>query len=477
MPHLQKIMESGGSGVLESDVPLISPKLWTSIFTGKKQEKHGIHFFGNTSDAVQCKRIWDIYNDSGLRVGIFGTLVTWPPRPVNGFIVPSIFALGSETYPEEYRPFQEFVLGERATLKEERTGKSVLGLVQSANKLRSYGISPTTFWYGLIHFLWEKARAKRYLDMYWRKGIVHLKLSVDMFRHLFAVFKPHFSTFHIHLCDAVSHRYWAFFEPEKFPEVNKDDVRKYGEVIPRVYEEADWAIGRIVSLADDETSVVIASDHGSTAFQYLFDPYLVNIERLFQILGIEKTVLPARFGLETFLFFQKEENFETILRMLDGFTLKGTNQKVFDTKCQSKYIILRISKKLQKTGVDEKAFIDSAQFGTVQFTELFYRPKMKISGVHHLEGVLIMAGPDIKNGITITDATIFDLTPTLLTLMGYPVAKDMDGRVLTEVFRDDFLKKSPVRYIKTYESPSFQKDPEVVDSSKVKERLKALGYL
>ncbi|MFQ6092737.1 MAG: alkaline phosphatase family protein [bacterium] len=477
LPNIQKLMVRGVSGTLLSDFPLISPKLWVSIFTGKKPERHGVHFFGATSRTAQCKRIWDIFNEKGLRVGVFGTLVTWPPSAVNGFIIPSIFALGPDTHPEEYRPFQKFVLGERRGMKEGRRGEHLSDLVRLAFRLRSYGVRPRTFWCGLRDYLRARMKGHGYLDTYWRKATVHLKMSVDTFMHLYGVFKPHFSTFHIHLCDALSHRYWAFFEPERFPETDKREVKKYREVIPAAYVEADRAIGRIVSLADERTTVVVASDHGSTALTQALHPYLLKVERLSQLLGIEGEVLPARFGLDTFLYSQNRDRLETIAQIVGGTTLKETGQKVFDIECHPRYIILRISKGLRRTEMDRNASVDLGRFGTVRFSELFSQPEMKVSGIHHMEGVLIMAGPDIAKGARLMRPTIFDLTPTLLALMGCPPAKDMDGRVLTEALKDEFLKESPVRYIETYETPGVKGPTQAIDYPKVKERLKALGYL
>jgi len=74
---------------------------------------------------------------------------------------------------------------------------------------------------------------------------------------------------------------------------------------------------------------------------------------------------------------------------------------------------------------------------------------------HHMRypfpGVFIINGKNIKQNISISDASIYDLTPTILYFLGLPVAEDMNGKVITEAINEDFLKKYPVRYIKTYE--------------------------
>ena len=42
--------------------------------------------------------------------------------------------------------------------------------------------------------------------------------------------------------------------------------------------------------------------------------------------------------------------------------------------------------------------------------------------------------------------------PTILYLMGLPVARDMEGRILTEILQDDFMRAHPVTFIPSYES-------------------------
>lgn len=53
---------------------------------------------------------------------------------------------------------------------------------------------------------------------------------------------------------------------------------------------------------------------------------------------------------------------------------------------------------------------------------------------HRPLGVLVMAGPGIAKGTPVHGATLLDIAPTILTLLGQPVGADMDGRVLVEAF-------------------------------------------
>ena len=53
---------------------------------------------------------------------------------------------------------------------------------------------------------------------------------------------------------------------------------------------------------------------------------------------------------------------------------------------------------------------------------------------HRPFGVLVLSGAGIKCGEKMTAASLLDITPTALALLGLPVGADMDGRVLAEIF-------------------------------------------
>jgi predicted AlkP superfamily phosphohydrolase/phosphomutase len=100
-------------------------------------------------------------------------------------------------------------------------------------------------------------------------------------------------------------------------------------------------------------------------------------------------------------------------------------------------------------------------------------------GTHRREGILVASGPALKRGAEIKDAQLIDFAPTLLHLLGLAVPEDMDGRVLADAFRPEFLAAHPVKAgaasgISESDRSSGYTDEE---SAKVEERLQALGYL
>ncbi|HEU5179373.1 MAG TPA: alkaline phosphatase family protein [Candidatus Polarisedimenticolia bacterium] len=120
-------------------------------------------------------------------------------------------------------------------------------------------------------------------------------------------------------------------------------------------------------------------------------------------------------------------------------------------------------------GSFEQAHAQALEKGTISIGQ---------PGEHDHEGIFIAAGGPIRRGVSV-DADVLDITPTILALLGMPVAEDMKGRVLKEILQPDFLERYPVKTIASYEehlkheliSPTDGDDPEKLDL------LRSLGYI
>jgi len=105
------------------------------------------------------------------------------------------------------------------------------------------------------------------------------------------------------------------------------------------------------------------------------------------------------------------------------------------------------------------------------------------SGTHvrsHPDGVLIFSGPGIQSsaGQKIEPGGLLDVTPTILYYLGLPVADDMDGKPMMQLFTREFIKNHPLRRISTYDKKP-RTAPEkhsALDQAQI-EKLKSLGYL
>jgi predicted AlkP superfamily phosphohydrolase/phosphomutase len=100
------------------------------------------------------------------------------------------------------------------------------------------------------------------------------------------------------------------------------------------------------------------------------------------------------------------------------------------------------------------------------------------SGIHRDHGILIAFGSQFEKNKIIEGARIYDITPTVLYLLGIPIPDDMDGRVLEGAISRDYLKKNPIKKgITITGEEAAPKSFDLDETMAVKERLKGLGYI
>jgi predicted AlkP superfamily phosphohydrolase/phosphomutase len=106
-------------------------------------------------------------------------------------------------------------------------------------------------------------------------------------------------------------------------------------------------------------------------------------------------------------------------------------------------------------------------------------PAFGPTGDHRMEGMFVASGPAFRAGSVPDGATLFDLAPTILRLLGVPVPADMDGRALTEIL-DPAVVPAPAETAVVATAGNGQ--PVGVaytedEDSAIQQRLADLGYL
>ena len=87
-------------------------------------------------------------------------------------------------------------------------------------------------------------------------------------------------------------------------------------------------------------------------------------------------------------------------------------------------------------------------------------------------------GKDIRAGVKLRRASIMDIAPTLLHDLQMPIPSDMDGRVLEEIFNQDFLRRVPISYVDSLSGkPPKDTDYTAEEEQAIIRRLQDLGYL
>src|SRR5918992_1055774 len=130
MPRLGAIKERGAAGRLLSTIPTYTPPAWTSAATGVNPGRHGIYGFidGHAqsenqelmhSGKIKAPTIWEIANAQGARVGVYNVPLTYPPRPLDGWMVSGMLTPG---FGEQQRGFATWDKGAGEDLE-----KKILG--------------------------------------------------------------------------------------------------------------------------------------------------------------------------------------------------------------------------------------------------------------------------------------------------------------------------------------------------------------
>ncbi len=99
---------------------------------------------------------------------------------------------------------------------------------------------------------------------------------------------------------------------------------------------------------------------------------------------------------------------------------------------------------------------------------------------HRAQGIFAAAGPGVARDTLVTGATVLDITPTVLHLLGLPAAADMDGQLLTSALASPVTPKK----IPTYENvPGPHPRPRHLaalshdDQRALLDQFAALGYV
>jgi predicted AlkP superfamily phosphohydrolase/phosphomutase/tetratricopeptide (TPR) repeat protein len=126
--------------------------------------------------------------------------------------------------------------------------------------------------------------------------------------------------------------------------------------------------------------------------------------------------------------------------------------------------------------VSDHGFISGPERAAI----VFRKGDIWAEGFHRINGVIMFYGKYIKPG-PLSTKSVYDIAPTILYLLGFPIPEDMQGKPITDGLTNDFTQQFRIRNIDTYETINplkARKLPQIsADDEKIKKNLQALGYM
>ena len=542
LPTFKRLLQSGCHGRLESTKPPVTAPAWTTFMTGKNPGKHGLYnFVEPVPDSYEMRytntrsrlasSIWRILGDAGKRVGVINVPMTYPPEPVNGFMISGMDAPENSkkiTHPPGL--FTELL--------------KVFGKVGRQ----------------LIHlgYLKTDSQKDRLLAELEKIDDHYLRMTMYLLdRHPVNAAMVVFTS-----SDTVQHFFWHDMD-KKHPRHDPEKAGKYGDAILEVYRRMDEIISKLTARLSDDAALIVMSDHG---FQGTSTKSL-RLNTYLEQLGVLRFKQTSQSGHRA-LFHQAVKLADGILRK----TLTPTQK----AKVASWFPQLRRKWEAQSTGLSHidwpktrayayealalplgiwinrketkpegTVFTDEEYEHLIEYltrklcdlkdpltgaplirrvyrkTELYTGPHLDFapdlipswwegttfeskpsfagkktaqiveyngddepvggewSGTHSLSGLLILEGKPFHQNKTLENANIADIAPTLCYLLGVPVLEDMDGLILLDSCTDEFKAAHAVSTEKEKDGPEVRRNDTYLaeESSQIKQRLRDLGYI
>jgi predicted AlkP superfamily phosphohydrolase/phosphomutase len=238
LPTLSGLAETGVHGRLTSVIPPITVPAWSCMMSSRTPGDLGVYGFRNRADhtyegsfiadgsAIRAPRLWDLVGRGGGSSVVLGVPGTFPPRPLRGamvgcFLTPSLES--RYTYPPALRD----------EIREAVGGDYLFDCTNFRTEDKD----------DLLRQVYEMT------DMRFRLA-EHLAASKPW--QLFAMVEMG--------TDRIHHGFWKHMDAAHR---KHEDGNPYQDAIRDYYEHVDGLIGKLLRHVDDETLLLVVSDHGA----------------------------------------------------------------------------------------------------------------------------------------------------------------------------------------------------------------------
>jgi predicted AlkP superfamily phosphohydrolase/phosphomutase len=513
MPSLARLTERGAAAVLRSTVPTYTPPAWVSMVTGVNPGKHGIiGFFASSpqekpviahSGLIGALPMWKYLNELGKSVGIFNVPMSYPPSPVDGFMVAGGLAAG-------------WTVPEMPNFASDRN----IGRLVSDVAANRYPVDTVVSYENDWTSPSQASRIEAIQQM--RRKVLHRLLQEIDTDVVFAVFEGPDRLQHLHYQYIVNCSDWY----------DRPEAIEMRERALSYFHELDRAISDLVDWVGADGHVFVVSDHGFGPWEktvnlnlllqewgYLQLPVISRLTRLRAVAGpmqrSARRLVPRRMlqaakaGVNRGIAWEKTRAFashvaeqgihvnvagdlphgilgqeeaarvtDELLERLAGCVDPADNQPFVDLVVRREDAVIgpfaARAPHIFPFCRDQRYELSDTLAARSFITDHRNRPW----GYHHKDGVFIAAGPEIRQGAFADGLDIVDVLPTALHLVGLPVPQHVDGRVVTEVLRDEAASRKVASHqVISRDEPETAYPFSPQEERVIEESLRGLGYL
>ena len=238
LDNIRSLMERGCYGRLESVIPPITVPAWMCMSTSQDPGSLGVYGFRNRKDysyhglsvvnssSIQQTAIWDVLGGQGQNVVVVGVPPSYPPRRMQGVNVGCFMTPDTKnhdyTYPTSVRQEIDRLVGE-------------------------YPVDVKGFRTNNKDWLKEQI-----FDM--------TKKHFEVLRYLMATLEWDYFQFVEIGVDRIHHGFWKYHDKQHRQHVPGNP---YETLIYDYYAYVDREIGTLLELLDDDTNILVVSDHGA----------------------------------------------------------------------------------------------------------------------------------------------------------------------------------------------------------------------
>lgn len=314
LPNLAALKDRGLHGILRSRHPAISPTAWSTIFTGKLPEAHGVDSWQHShATHRKVKEVWQIASEAGRTVHVFNVPATWPVEEIDGVMVSGFPVSGSHvggnTGLVVTRSALDGALEAPYAGNEAAIRAAVADLAEGAwsgwfavrvgegrrareGQMKVRALAGGELWLSpfyrtddRLEFTWPRRHQRHLAGLVGHPYIPEgpgwnrhdePQTPVYLYDHLVEIADQHTAAvldvaddpwsmlIYVHtLVDRTSHPYWAYDHPEDYDGFDPARAEAFSGTVADAYREADADLGELLAAIDDpDLFVVVGSDHG-----------------------------------------------------------------------------------------------------------------------------------------------------------------------------------------------------------------------